>query len=54
MAGIYGLVAVNAAGTATLHGDTVAVLVGTTQAGASVAVVLDVGRGCAFVRNIPL
>ena len=54
VAGIYGLVAVNAAGTATLHGDSVVVLIGTTQAGASVAVVLDVGRGCAFVRNIPL
>ena len=36
------------------HGDSVVVLIGTTQAGASVAVVLDVGRGCAFVRNVPL
>lgn len=54
VAGIYGLVAVNAAGTATLHGDSVVVLVGPTPAGASVAVVLDPERGCAFVRNVPL
>jgi hypothetical protein len=54
VAGIYGLVAVTAAGTATLHGDTVAVLVGPTRVGTSVAVVLDVGRGCAFVRNVRL
>jgi hypothetical protein len=54
VAGIYGLVAVNAAGTATLHGDSVVVLVGPTPAGASVAVVLDAGRACAFVRNVPL
>lgn len=54
VAGIYGLVSVTAAGSATLDGDTVVVLIGPTQAGASVAVVLDVGRGCAFVRNVRL
>jgi hypothetical protein len=54
VAGIYGLVAVTAAGTATLDGETVAVLVGPTQTGTSVAVVLNVERGCAFVRNINL
>ena len=54
VAGIYGLVAVTAAGSATLDGDTVVVLIGPTPAGTSVAVVLDVDRGCAFVRNVPL
>jgi hypothetical protein len=53
-AGIYGLVGVNAAGTATLDGTTVVLLVGPTRAGQSVAVVLDPGRGCEFVRNVSL
>jgi hypothetical protein len=45
---IYGLVSVTAAGTATLDGSGVVVLVGPTPAGANVAVVLDPARGCAF------
>jgi hypothetical protein len=53
-AGIYGLVVISAAGTATLDGSEVVVLVGPTTAGEDVAVVLDVSRGCAFVRNIHL
>jgi hypothetical protein len=53
-AGIYGLVVISAAGTATLDGSEVVLLVGPTTAGEDVAVVLDVSRGCAFVRNIHL
>ena len=52
--GIYGLVAVTAAGTATLDGSNVVVLVGPTPQGDNVAVVLNPSRGCEFVRNVPL
>jgi hypothetical protein len=52
--GIYGLVAVTAAATADLDGRGVVVLIGPTPAGANVAVVLDPGRGCEFVRNVQL
>jgi hypothetical protein len=53
-AGIYGLIAITAAGTATLDGRSIVVFVGPTRAGKSVAVVLDSEAACAFVRNVPL
>jgi hypothetical protein len=53
-AGIYGLIAITAAGTATLDGRSIVVFVGPTRAGKSVAVVLDSEEACAFVRNVPL
>jgi len=53
-AGIYGLVTISAIGSANLDGRTVVVLVGPTRAGESVAVVLDPGRGCEFVQNVPI
>ena len=53
-AGIYGLIAITAAGTATVDGRSVVIFVGPTRAGQSVAVVLDSEAACAFVRNVPL
>jgi hypothetical protein len=52
--GIYGLVAVTAAGTANLDGRNVVVLIGPTPQGDNVAVVLDPGRGCEHIRNVRL
>lgn len=52
--GIYGLVAVTAAGTANFDDRNVVVLIGPTPQGDNVAVVLDPGRGCEFIRNVRL
>ncbi|HEY8217762.1 MAG TPA: hypothetical protein VIH82_11555 [Acidimicrobiia bacterium] len=53
-ASIYGLVVISAAGQATVDGQTVAILVGPTPAGDDVAVLLDPGSGCAFIRFVRL
>jgi hypothetical protein len=52
--GIYGLVAITAAGTANLDGSDVVVLIGPTPEGANVGVVLDPSRGCEFIRIVRL
>jgi hypothetical protein len=53
-AGVYGLVAITAAGSAELDGDSIVVLVGPAPQGESFAVLLDPLRGCEFIRTVRL
>jgi len=53
-AGAYGLIQINAVGTANLDEKAVVILVGPTPAGDSVAAILDPLRGCEYINNVRL